>query len=342
MPKSEKQKLKILYIADYLRKYTDEYHAVTASDIADYLDECGIKAERKSIYRDIKLLRDEFEMDIDGGQGGKFRLMSREFYFEELQLVIECLHASKFLSMGRTNELVNVLKEDFMSEYQAEQIGSDVFLRSNFSSFPKGMMFNLSQIYTAMAKKLEGKKHIPQKISFKYKSTSYVRSANPTDLDRRKGEAYIVSPYKLMINNDHYYLIAYTDKEKEFRHYRVDRMKNIELLDEPRDGAKEFKELDLSDYAERTFGMFKGEKCKIQMRFINPLYDTVAERLGLGARFFDDDGKHFKVVADVEISNQFFAWVCGFRKGATILYPPKVVEDFNKFLKDIQTRYESE
>lgn len=343
MPKSEKQKLKTLYVAEYLKKYSDEDHAVTANDICDYLmDEYEIKAERKSIYRDIKILRDDYEMDIEGGQGGKYRLMSREFDFDEIKILIECLNASKFLSDVKTHQLINVLKEDFMSEYQAQQINSDVFLCAETITLRKGLLFNLAQINSAMAKKLEGKPHTPQKISFKYTTMKVSRSGTPTDLERRRGERYIVSPYKLMINNDHYYLLAYSDDAQDFRHYRVDRMKNIELINEPRDGQKEFREIDLKAYARETFSMFKGEHCKVQIRFINPLYEAVLERFGDSAKFFIDDDRHFKAVIDVNLSDQFYSWICGFRKGATILYPPKVVEDFNKFLKDIQKKYESD
>ena len=69
MPKSENQKLKTLYVAKFFLENSDENHAITASDILDYLrEECSIEAERRSIYRDIAILRDEFGMDIDGGQ----------------------------------------------------------------------------------------------------------------------------------------------------------------------------------------------------------------------------------------------------------------------------------
>ena len=52
MPKSENQKFKALFVAKYLQEYSDENHAVSATDIIDYLsEECGIMADRRSIYR---------------------------------------------------------------------------------------------------------------------------------------------------------------------------------------------------------------------------------------------------------------------------------------------------
>lgn len=45
------------------------------------------------------------------------------------------------------------------------------------------------------------------------------------------------------------------------------------------------------------------------------------------------------MTADVEISDQFYSWICGFRKRAKIISPPEVVEDMKKFLEDIATEY---
>lgn len=65
MPKSEGQKLKLLYLADLLRRETDEDHALSMSDILSRLEELGVHAERKSIYDDLRALED-YGMDIIG------------------------------------------------------------------------------------------------------------------------------------------------------------------------------------------------------------------------------------------------------------------------------------
>ncbi|MBQ3428503.1 MAG: WYL domain-containing protein [Mogibacterium sp.] len=340
MARSERKKLRILFVAEILKKRTDENHPISVQEIIDILeDDYEIEAERKAVGRDIRILRDVFNMDIEGGQGSKYRLMSREFDFEELKIIIECLHASRFLSDGKTSQLVNILRKEFMSEHQAEQITNDVFLSSGAASLTKSLMFNISQIYTAMSKRLDGKPHTPQKISFKYASLRLSKNGKAVQKERNKGAVYVVSPYQLVIDNDYYYLIAFDDKSQEIRNYRVDRMKNIQLLEEPRDGKDAFKELNIKDYVEKTFSMYSGEPQTVRIRFIGSLYETVAERFGNNASYFYEDEHHFTVQTKVNISDQFFSWICGFRKSAEILFPPAVVEDFNKFLKDIQSKY---
>lgn len=126
------------------------------------------------------------------------------------------------------------------------------------------------------------------------------------------------------------------------RHYRVDRMKSLDLLDESREGMDAYKSFDLEDYVEKTFSMYKGQQQTVRMRFVMSLYETVAEQLESNASYFYEDEHHFTVQAKVNVSNQFYSWICGFHKSAEILFPPSVIDGFNKFLKDIQSKYESE
>ena len=87
MPKSEGQKLKLLYLADLLRRETDEDHALSMSDILSRLEELGVHAERKSIYDDLRALED-YGMDIIAtrGRAGGYQLAHREFELPELKL----------------------------------------------------------------------------------------------------------------------------------------------------------------------------------------------------------------------------------------------------------------
>ena len=88
MSKSEKQKLKTLYVAEYFFKNTDENHPTTIKDIIDYLEtEHDILAERRSVLRDILILRDEFGMDIECliQDDSYYRLLSRDFAAGQIQ-----------------------------------------------------------------------------------------------------------------------------------------------------------------------------------------------------------------------------------------------------------------
>ena len=58
MARSSFQKLKIIYVMEYLLKYSDEEHPVTTNQIIAYLQSHNIAAEHKNICSDIESLRD--------------------------------------------------------------------------------------------------------------------------------------------------------------------------------------------------------------------------------------------------------------------------------------------
>ena len=81
MPKSYDQKLKILYIRDYLEKNSHPDHPVRASELVDMLwNDYEIKCERKTIYADIEALQ-QYGVDIVclPGRGGGYYIDSRNF-----------------------------------------------------------------------------------------------------------------------------------------------------------------------------------------------------------------------------------------------------------------------
>ena len=52
--KKNDQKMKPFLAYEYLMRNSDASHTVPANEIVGYLQECGISAERRSIYTDIR------------------------------------------------------------------------------------------------------------------------------------------------------------------------------------------------------------------------------------------------------------------------------------------------
>ena len=357
------QKLKSYLLMKYLFKHTDEEHTATSFDIVSYLEDFGISAERRSIYKDIEeinkaLLMLENEIDIleaeemladdvddeekfivyDKRQKG-FYVKRRLYDLYEIQLLAECIYSARFLEANQAERLVKILYSQ-VSEEQAEKITHNAFLTDRVKTNNSEVINNITIITEAMSKKIEGKTHTPEKISFKYQKYSIT---DKKQISRRHGEKYIVSPFALLINDGNYYLLAFDDKKQKMINYRVDRMKNVEQTGEKRTGEDEFSKIDLKSYTKKVFSMFNGNLRTVEIRFINPLLDTVIERFGTGANVFYSampDNRHFIVKTDVEVSKQFFGWICGFGNKAKILNPPSVVDEMKDYINTIQKVYE--
>ena len=94
MPKSDNQKLKLLYIRDYLERNSDEDHPVGAQELIEMLAKHGIDCERKAVYSDIRALQD-FGLDILNrrGKNGGYYIASRNFELPELKLLIDAVQS---------------------------------------------------------------------------------------------------------------------------------------------------------------------------------------------------------------------------------------------------------
>lgn len=360
--KKQNQKLKPYLVLQYLLKKTDENHAVSAENIVGYLQEtCGIYAERRSIYRDIEeinkaMLIVEEEVDVhmaedmlaeseelklvvyDKHRKG-FYVRQRHYDLQDIRLLAESVYAAKFLSKGQADRLADVVCE-FVSEHQSEKIRHDAFLTDRVKTSNRAVLNSISTINDAMSKELDGVPHKPEKITFKY--LKYSISNMSQQVERKHGAKYVVSPFKLLINDGNYYLLSFDDKAQDMRTYRVDRMKDVQLTGQPREGDDVFKEIDLKTYTKRVFSMFGGKQERVTIRFINPLLDAVVDRFGNDkstvcyARHDDD---HFTVTTQVEISDQFYGWVLGFGKKAKILGSEAVVEEFRAYLDKVREIY---
>lgn len=74
-----------------------------------------------------------------------------------------------------------------------------------------------------------------------------------------------------------YYLIDYDAAEDKLKHYRVDKMRNIELLDSRREGRDCFQQCDMASYARKNFGMFGGEAVKAKLEFQNDIVGVLLD-----------------------------------------------------------------
>ena len=377
--KKPNQKLKPYLVQQFLMRYTDEDHVATAYDIIDFLEDCGIAAERRSIYRDIEDINkvmwlmenkpfaafedDDNETDgitiavaeealaQDQGDDEKtivyqkhaekkgFYARQRQYNSNHIRLLAECVYSAKFLSEGQADKLADLVC-GFVSKHQAEKIRHNAFLTDRVKTSNKAVLNNISTINDAMSRKLDGEYHKPEKISFQY--LKYSISDMSKQVERRQGAKYVVSPFKLLINDGNYYLLAFDDKAHDMRTYRVDRMKNVRFTGEPREGEEAFGKIDLKTYTKRVFSMFGGRAERVTIRFINPLLDAVVDRFGNDKStvwYEKYDESHFTVTTQVEISDQFYGWVLGFGKKAKILGSETVVEEFKAYLDKVRELY---
>ena len=321
--RSNNQGLKLFYLLDYLLKNTDETHTVKVQEIIEHFENYyKIPVEQKTVCSDLHLL-DEYgyETQYDGRTRG-WRIIVREFDTQELQLLIDSVQASRFITQKKAKELTDKLKAK-ASRFDRVLLERRCYVPNRVRSMNDKIFYSLDDLHIAIANDWQ--------ITFRYfyftpkKERAYYK------------KTYSASPYALLWGDNNYYLLAY--ESGKMKHFRVDKMDGIDIVRTKREGKEVFKDMKLNERSLRMFSMFSGKVQKVKIRFSNHLANVVIDRFGRDIVMVPDDEKHFTIHTDIEVSPQFFGWLCGLGRGARILAPAEVLEEMGNYVKGIAEMY---
>lgn len=328
MAKGANQKLKLLYLMHILNEKTDETHGITMPEIISDLEAYGVAAERKSIYSDMENLR-LYGIDVIGeAENGvyKYRVGNRKFELAELKLLVDSVQSAKFITEKKSNELIKKI-EGFASKYEASQLHRQVFVAERVKTMNESIYYNVDIIHSAIGS--------DSKISFQY----FQWDENKKMVLRHNGERYVVSPWALTCDNENYYMVAYDSTEDKIKHFRVDKMLKINILEEHRQGSENFKQFDMAVYAKKMFGMFTGEEQNVKLLCKNYMAGVMIDRFGKNVILNKVDGEHFTVNIKVVVSIQFLGWVMSLGDGVKIIGPEVVVSRMKEEVKRLYEIY---
>lgn len=325
----QNQKRKLLAVMQILLQRTDENHTMSAQDICSVLESTyGITAERKGIYADIEALQD---MGIDivqnKGSAAGYYVGSREFELAELKLLVDAVQSSKFITSKKSEKMIKKL-EGLASIYEAQQLQRQVFICDRPKTENETIFYIVDKIHTAL---FENKQ-----ISFQYTEWTPKKEL----CLKKDGTYYKLSPWALTWDSENYYLVAYDMESDMVKHYRVDKIKNLTIIEEKRFGKEKFQSFDLPAFAKKTFAMYGGHDESVSFRCKNHLAGVMIDRFGKDVIMIPDKDGSFKANVLVTVSNQFYGWLAGLGNEIQIIGPEHVRTEYQKYLKMILKEYE--
>lgn len=333
MPRSSRQKAKLLYIAKFLLEKTDENHTVTVSDIISELARQDIPAERKSVYDDIATL-ESFGLDVCRVKTNTtgYYIGGRDFQMPELKLLVDAIQSSKFITTKKSMELIGKL-EKLCSENDARLLQRQVYVTNRVKNPNEKIYYNVDTLHNAI---LEEKQ-----ITFIY--NEWVLDLGSTEKikkrPRRGGELYRVSPWVLCWDDENYYLMGIDEKSGILKHYRVDKMESINILQENRRGEELFEKTDPVSYTKSVFSMFGGKESSVKLSVDNSLIGVIADRFGKDVFVTGESADTFNVTLKVVLSPQFYGWLFALGSKVKIVSPKDAAEEFSAYAKEIAALY---
>lgn len=330
------KKLLIMNILDILRRYTDENHRLSQKEIVELLkNEYDMDADRKSVKRNLMNLID-FGYDIEYSEavrvnknGGEETIYSdwylnRDFSDAELRLLIDSLLFSKHIPQNQCKMLIEKL-----SGLSNIYFNSNVqHIRTLTGKMPQNreLFYTIEILDEAISKN--------RKVAFTYNSYDIDKKLHP-----RREEKYIVNPYQIAATNGRYYLICTHDKYDDISNYRIDRITNIELLDEkakPKPSG-----WTLPKHMAEHIYMFSGESATVAFRAKRYIVTDVIDWFGTEVTFTEatDEEVTVRVKANLQAMH---LWAMQYAKHIRILSPQFLAEDIKNDLKEALASYEQQ
>ena len=323
-------KLKFLHLLEII-KNTDELHPISTPEIIAVMAEKGFTAERKSIYSDIQTLID-YGYDIIQTRTPKqgWFLASREFEMHEIRLLADAVASAGFITRKKSNELIQKLS-CLIGQHEWEQINRQLCLDNRHKNQNEEIFYNIDKIQRAISGR--------RRINIKYFRRG-IDDRGKICINTKTFER--ISPYALVWESDHYYLVCNTPKYNNLMHMRLDRIKSVSLLDEAIRPVSEVSrylyEIDTADYINKTFNMFGGEPASITVKCPNSFIEEVCDRFSDDITIFNCDKDSFCFSTVALISDGLISFLLQF-EGIEVLRPDSLREKLKERIEKLNEVY---
>lgn len=310
---------RILYVLDYLSRYTDAEKGATLKQIQAYLqNETNLGAVSPlSIRRDIDEI-DAMGYTVDVQKGAHntayYHMRDRGFTFNEIRFLVDSVSINKFLNNEQKQRLFRKF-EVLRSQSEVRKLVGRITL-SEVAPPSLDLLDNLECVHQIIAEK--------RKINFKYGKYNLHRVIEYYDKKRD------LIPCQVVYTNERFYLRAISEDTGSVRNYRIDRMQKITAGDKIRELPKLPKPegISVDIFTPSTYA-------DVRLRVRRVLLDDMIEQLG-GSASVREDPEHpdfILVRAKIGISCGLYRWIM--RNGADmeVLAPESLRQEIAKRLR---------
>ena len=317
---------RIIFLEHYLSDHADENNPITTEALINALAEKGYSANRNTVHSDIEALKAEginvVGVRVANAKG--YYIKNRPFRLSELKALIDAVSSSQFIPERNSNAMILRLAEMAPEMYRKDLIAT-AFCADRIKTDSPVAFPTLDTVNKAIQKN--------RKLQFQY--VDYLPTKE--EVLRHNKKKYVVSPYALLWNDGRYYVPSYDQEKNKIVSYRVDRMRNVVILNERADRDEPF---DPVDYCKKALWMYDGdlEEQEVILLSENKHMISLIDRFGGEIPVYVVDDQHFRAIVKVIPSYTFFSWVFQFYGGIRIIGPASVKKDYEEMLRTVMER----
>lgn len=322
----EPKKLALLRILQILEKYSDIDHPLGQKAIADILDrDYGIELERKAVSRNISLLK-EAGFEIEQLPEGVY-LAERQFEDSELRLLIDGVLSGRFISAKHSADLIEKLCS----------LGNKYFrnhVKNIYSVREWNKTDNVAVFYTIdiIDEAIENGKQ----IEFDFNRYG-------ADKKLHRVAHHVVSPYQMVLKNQSYYLMAYSENWKHISYYRLDRITEARILDTAATPLKTIDGyqhgIDYKRFSTALPYMFSDKPERVEFVCDERMLDQAMDWFGKSIIITQYGEQRYKVEVTVSLMAMRY-WVLQYLTDVELLSPQSLKDAIKSDLLEAMKKYE--
>ena len=335
------KKMLNINILEILKKYSDENHRLNQKEIIDLLEsEYQMTVDRKAVKRNLMNLLDfgyelEYTETIRTNKKGEQETLYSDWYLvrdftdAELRLLIDSLLFSKHIPYSQCKELIGKL-EALSNKYFKAKV-------KHIRTLPEKMPNNKQIFYSIEI--LDEAISKGKKVEFKYNDFGTDKKLRSRQNSDGKDRKYIVNPYQMAATNGRYYLIANYDRYSNISHYRIDKISDIKILDEPIKKQSELDErIDLPKHMAEHIYMFSGVSERVTIRIDKFLVNDVIDWFGKDVSFYDETEDEVTASVVVNLKAMRY-WAMQYANHVEVLRPAELREQIKTDLQNALSKY---
>lgn len=320
----------ILYILNVLKKYSDENHKMSATEIGRKVEEIySVEIDPRTIRRNINLLKYKLDFDIstrkENGQG-YYIIKNPETDFEpgEIRAIIDTFSYANYIVPSICQSIIKKCK-NLQNIYENQELKNYKIYSIDNKTTNMEVVKNIEDI----SKAINGKRKI---------KIEYWKYAIEKKFDFTKISETVISPYAIVYNDQLFYVIAIKDGENTFYRYRLDRIKNINILKEKRILEKNEKQIE--DYAKSTVEAIAGKSEEIEAICQNTLLNPVIDKFGKNITIIKKDSESFRLILDTN-KDGFIYWALKNIRDVEVIRPVSLRNEIKEIIKEAEKKYKN-
>lgn len=307
-------------LLEILKEYSDEDNILQMKDIISKMNIIyDINPDRRTIYSAMALLIElGYDISLYEENGIGYYLRNRDFELSEILLLTDAVYSFPFISAKQSEDLIKKLQNQ-LSVPKRKEYKHLTVVRQDKKIDNKQVFYNVDVLDAAIQSK--------KQVSF-----SYLTYGLDKKLHLRREKPYIVNPYGLVYMNEHYYLICSLVGFEKTSLYRLDRIKNIKILESDCKKSKQNKnEVQDAIYA------FSGEAENITIYCDNLILNDVIDKFGMDIRLSKKDENNFVLKMSVPPHGIKF-WALQYLPYAEVVEPKWLRDEIIESVR--QNKYE--